>query len=215
MLSKVAKPLLEAGIIESCEQGYRISEKGAVILSILAQTFDGLLFAEGFDSIVEDYLRWRKEEDNSIKSMSCEEINRYYATCSLFAHFFFHSYVYSILTALMQAYAYTIASRISSKKSLDSLLEGLWKGSIKPLIKSMFKVLRKCDILEFIELSSLYAQILLMVEEDIQTIKLLLSKTEKEFKALLALKGVETIRTLTTIRDIIKKMQGAQSSKQV
>jgi DNA-binding Lrp family transcriptional regulator len=212
-VSKVAKPLLEAGIIEPCEQGYRLSKKGAVILSILTQTFDGLLYAEGFDSIVEDYLRWREEEDNSIKSMSCEEINRYYATRILYAQAFFYLYIYNMLTALMQAYVYTIVSRISSKKSLDTLLEDLWKGVIKPLIKSMLKVLKKYDILENIEMSSLYTQILLMVEEDLQTIKLLLSKTEKEFKTLLALKGVETIRTFTTIRDIIKKMQEAQPSK--
>jgi biotin operon repressor len=226
-ISKVAKPLLEAGIIESCEQGYRISEKGAVILSLLTQTNSGLLFAEGFNKlIVEGYLKWREEEDNSIKSMSSEEINRYYAARSLYAHFFYYSYIYIMLTVLIQVYAY----RINNEKSLDTLLEELWEDLIKPLIKSMLKVLKKYDISEFTEIASLYTQILSIIEKDLQTIKLLISKTDivKELlvKALLALEGVETIRSiiatsekylrilaLKEIRDVVERLQGAQPPK--
>jgi DNA-binding Lrp family transcriptional regulator len=234
-VSKVAKPLLEAGIIKPCEQGYRISEEGAVFLSILTQTFNGLLFAIGFDKLfVENYLRWREEKDNSIKSMSREEINKYYATRSLYAHFFYYLYIYIMLTVLMQAYAYTKARRITSEKSLNALLEELWKDLIKPLIKSMLKVLKKYDILEYIELTSLYLQILSIIEKDLQTIDLLTSEIDivKELltKALLALEGYETIRSIVAIPEkhlrilgllalkeigIIEEKQEAQSSKQV
>jgi len=61
--------LLEAGIIEPCEQGYRISEIGAAFLSILVKMIKGSLFAEGFDKfVVEGYLKWREEKDNSIET---------------------------------------------------------------------------------------------------------------------------------------------------
>jgi DNA-binding Lrp family transcriptional regulator len=205
-VSKVAKPLLEAGIIEPCEQGYRVSEKGAIILSLLTKNFRGLSFVKGFNEFVEGYLKLREEENNLIKSMSPEEIGTYYTIRSLYAHLFFNLHIHIMLTAIMQVYAYTVVSRISSEKFLDTLLETLWKASIKPLIKNMLKVLRKYDILEFTEICWLYTQILLTIEKDLQTIQLLTSKIagivrELPMKALLALETFDTVRDILAIPD--------------
>jgi biotin operon repressor len=145
-VSKVAKPLLEAGIIESCEQGYRISTAGRVLYKLLTAIEEGKHYIEGFTESIKDYLKEIEERDKQLKFMNPEELVEYYTTRIDFLRWLLYKYLFFSLLNILELY---IDAKYHEKKSLDAHLEALWIGIIKPLISNLVKVLVKSSEIEW------------------------------------------------------------------
>jgi biotin operon repressor len=145
-VSRIAKPLLEAGIIESCEQGYRISTAGRVFYILFTAIVEGKHYVEGFTKLIEDYLKEIEERDKQLKSMSSKELMEYYTTRIDFLRWLLYKYLFFSLVNILEL---SMDAKYHGKKSLDAHLKALWIGIIKPLTSNLVKVLVKSGEIEW------------------------------------------------------------------
>jgi DNA-binding transcriptional ArsR family regulator len=145
-VSKIAKPLLEAGIIEPCEQGYRISTAGRVLYKLLTAIEEGKHYVERFTESIEDYLKEIEERDKQLKFMNPEELVEYYTTRIDFLRWLLYKYLFFSLLNILELY---VGVKYHGKKSLDAHLKALWISIIKPLISNLVEVLVKSNEIEW------------------------------------------------------------------
>jgi DNA-binding Lrp family transcriptional regulator len=168
-VSRVAKPLLEAGIIEPCEQGYRISTAGRVLYRLLIAIEEGKHYMERFTESIENYLREVEERDKQLKSMNPKELVEYYTTRIDFLRWLLYKYLFFSLLNILELY---IDAKFHEKKSLDAHLEALWIGVIKPLTSNLVKVLVKSSEIEWMTvIGPLYCSLLLAVIQSYEALE--------------------------------------------